>query len=63
MGKTDRFFTLLYNLPTTDPLGTGRGYNGIPGPPGPPGPPGDISVNDIISLLQRKSFKQVTSIF
>lgn len=36
----------------------GRGYagtrGGSPGPPGPPGPPGSISVNDIISLLQRK---------
>lgn len=39
--------------------GTGRGYNDIPGPPGPPGPPGHISVNDIISLLQSKCFKQV----
>lgn len=32
--------------------GRGRGYDDIPGPPGPPGPPGEISVNDIISLLQ-----------
>lgn len=35
--------------------GLGRGYDRVPGPPGPPGPPGSISVNDIISLLQRKS--------
>lgn len=47
--------TVFLTAKTMIHSGLGRGYDRIPGPPGPPGPPGSISVNDIISLLQRKS--------